>query len=147
MRSYVYTLLKRHTEAAELKGQCVGAERDSTSPPQETPPPWPTTLRQIDKDAIYLIGNPPHTTQGKKLRLTQVLTMGPLISLDIEQRVPMVKNFGPWGTQRVICCLTMPGHKEAMVHRWGTRGTHGSWQPIRAWWARKPSRTCGTGDK
>lgn len=28
-----------------------------------------------------------------------------------------------------------------MVHRWGTRGTHGSWQPIRAWWARKPSRT------
>lgn len=53
----------------------------------------------------------------------------------------MVKNFGPWGTQRVICCLTMPGHKEAMVHRWGTRGTHGSWQPIRAWWARKPSRT------
>lgn len=85
---------------------------------------------------------PCHT--GKELHLTQVLPVGPLVALHVEQRVAMVKNFGPWRTQGVVCCLTMPGHKEAMVHRWSTRGTHGSWQPIRAWWARKPSRTCRT---
>lgn len=74
-------------------------------------------------------------------RRAQVLPVGPLVALHIEQRVPMVENFGPWRTQWIICCLTMPGHKEAVVHRWGTWGTHGSWQPIRAWWTRKPSRT------
>lgn len=37
--------------------------------------------------------------------------------------------------------MTVPGHKEAVINRRGAWGTHGSWQPIRAWRAGKPSRT------
>lgn len=73
--------------------------------------------------------------------LTQVLAMGPFVALHVEQGVPVVKNFGPRWTLWVVCCLTVPSHEEAMVHRWGARGTHGSWQPIRAWRAWKPSWT------
>lgn len=61
---------------------------------------------------------------------TQVLAMGPFIPLHIQQRVPMVKNFGPRRTLWVIYCLTVPGHKEAMINRRGAWGAHGSWWPI-----------------
>lgn len=71
----------------------------------------------------------------------QVLPVGPLVALHVEQRVPVVKDFGPRRTLWIIYCLTVPGHKEAVINRRGARGPHGSWQSIRAWRARKPSRT------
>lgn len=73
--------------------------------------------------------------------LTQVLPVGPFIALHVEQRVPMVKNFGSGRTLWVIYCLTVPCYKKAMINRWGAWGTHGSWQPIRAWWSWKSSWT------
>lgn len=57
----------------------------------------------------------------------QVLPVGSFIALHVEQRVPMVKNFGPGRTLWVIYCLTVPGYKEAVINRWGAWGTHGSW--------------------
>lgn len=55
----------------------------------------------------------------------------------------MIQNFGPRRTLWVICCLTVPGHKEAVVHRRSARGAHGSWQAVGAWRAREPSWTRG----
>lgn len=95
-----------------------------------------------DQDIPVSTWEPTTYHTEKELHLTQVLPVGPLVALHIEQRVPMVENFGPWRTQWIICCLTVPGHKEAVVHRWGAWGTHGSGQPIGARWTRKPSRTC-----
>lgn len=57
----------------------------------------------------------------------QVLPVRPFIALHVEQRVPVVKNFGPRRTLWIIYCLTVPGHKEAVINRWGAWGTHGPW--------------------
>lgn len=73
----------------------------------------------------------------------QVLAVRPLVALHVEQGVPVVKNFGPRRTLRVIRGLTVPGHQEPMINRWGAWGTHGSWQPVGTWWAWKPSWTRG----
>lgn len=71
----------------------------------------------------------------------QVLAVGPLVALHVKQGVPVIENFGSRRALRVVDRLTVPGHQEAVVHRWGAWGPHGSWQPIRAWRTREPSRT------
>lgn len=88
----------------------------------------------------------PHVcaTHARPRSLTQVLAVRPLVALHVEQGVAVVKDFGPGRTLRVVCGLTVPGHQEAVIDRRGAWGTHGSWQPIGAWGARKPSRTCKT---
>lgn len=117
------------------RGSLCVSEGTQASSPQETLPTWPTTLWQRDRAPCHQLGTH-HMSHGKERCLTQVLPVGPFIALHVEQRVAVVNNLGPWRAQWLICCLTVPGHKEAMVHRWGAGGTHRSWQPFRAWWAR-----------
>lgn len=71
----------------------------------------------------------------------QVLAVGSFVALNIKQGVPVVKDFGPRRALWVVDGLTVPGHKEAVIYRRGSWGTHGSWQPIRAWRPRETSRT------
>lgn len=48
-------------------------------------------------------------------RRAQVLAVRPLVALHVEQRVAVVEDFGPRRALGVVCCLTVPGHKEAVI--------------------------------
>lgn len=43
--------------------------------------------------------------------------MGPLVALHVEQRVPIVDQVRPLGTERDILTLAVPGDQEAMSCR------------------------------